>query len=317
MADEATIQGETFYKSLAKLEALAGIEQQAAPQESDNLQKSQICTGPSSEKKQWAGSKWEDVPGNGPGADKIKPDGTDYNERGVRKSIMEKVDKGMPLTADELSLLKSDLDKGAMPPADTMGKAKNDEKEKEEYAREMNKSLGGAVEENDTLRKGIEVSSFLSELAKAFGAGLQGLEARMESRLADVQNNMANVFTQFAGEQGEFNKSLAEAVVNIGHGVGSAINTAEQAAQMPVGPPKSHLQVVQGGQGGQPEVMQKSFAGPAGGQEISKSMMLDTMHSMLESKQINPLDIIKFDSTGDINPALQAKVINHIQTGNR
>lgn len=305
---EATITGEAFYKSLAQLEALAGNQQ---PQQ--DLNKSQICTGGDSDPGEWAGSSWTEVPGNGPGADKIKPDGTDYNERAMRKSIQEKVSKGLPLTADELALLKSDLDKGDM--GAHVEKASRKDDDKENFGREMDKSIEGAVHQSETLQKGIEVSDFLAELAKAFSYGLQGLEARTEARLAAVEKSMTDTLAQFAGEQGEFNKSLAEAVVNIGHGVSGAITTAEQAAQVPVGAPKSHLQVVNGG--GQPGIMNKSFAPGQGGEQISKSMMLGAMTDMLEKGQINPVDVIKFDTTGDINPALQAQVVNHIQAGGR
>lgn len=314
---EATITGESFYKSLAQLEALAGISQNE-----QNLEKSQICTGGDSDPGTWAGSSWENVPGNGPGADKIKEDGTDYNERSVRKSIQEKVAKGIPLSANELALLKSDLDKGDINKSDDkdaddkhgdMDKSKvSDDDDKEKFGRDMGKSIEGAVAQSETLQKGIEVSTFLSELAKAFGHGLAGLEARMEARLSNVRNETVGTLAQFAQEQGEFNKSLAEAVVNIGHGVGNAISTAEQAAATPVGAPKSHLQVVAGGQ-----VMNKSFAPGQGGEQISKSMMLAEMTDMLEKGQINPLDVVKYDTTGDINPALQQQVISRIQAGGR
>ena len=324
MADQkATITQESFYKSLSKLEAHADVGAQQAPDAApENMEKSQICTGGNSEVTSWPGGQSSDVPGNGPGADKIKPDGTDYNERGMRKSIQEKVAKGIPLSANELALLKSDLDKGddmskmgGMPP---MGKAKDDDKDKEKFGYDMGKSVDQAVQGSDTLQKGIEVSQFLSEFAKAMGAGFEGVEARLDAKVQAVGQQLFDSLTSFASEQGEFNKSLAQGVVNIGHGVAGSIEQVQQVAEMPAAAPRSQqLQVLPGGQG--QGFVQKSFEGPAGAEGISKSMVADAMNDMIQKGEhgITPLEVIKFDTTGELRPDLQARVYQKIQGAGR
>jgi len=319
MADKATITKESFYKSLSKLEALAGV---GAVQE--GMEKSQICTGPNSERRDWAGSNWENVPGDGPGADKIKPDGTDYNERGVRKSIQEKVAKGIPLNASELALLKSDLekadkgdDKDEKEVELKFGKAAQDDDDKEKFGREMGKSFDGAIQENETLQKGIEVSEFLAEMSKAFAAGLEGIEARVNNNMLAMGQQLFDTLTGFASEQGEFNKSLAEAMVNIGHGVAGSLEQVEQVAQMPAGPPRSQqMHVIQGGQQG---YVQKSFAGQQGGEPLSKSVITDVLNDMLEKGEsgLSPIEIIKFDTTGELRPDLQQRVMARVNGAGR
>lgn len=327
MANKATIQRESFYKSLAKLEGMA---------------KSQICTGPNSEVKTWPGGESTDVPGDGPGADKIKEDGTDYNERGgkaVRKSIREKVKKGMALSVEELALLKSDIEAaekaGPMgggaagmgkPPMPGMGKAKqdddddddDDDKKDEKDGKGgppwMGKSFEAAAQQSETIQKGVEVSEFLAELAKAIGAGLEGIEARVQAHVQEMGQQLFGTLSSFAGEQGEFNKSLAEAVANIGYGVAGSIEQVEQVAQMPANGPKGQMRVVQGGgQQGQGFV-NKSF-GPGEGEALNKSQVLDVMQDMLEKGQVTPLDIIKFDTTGELRPDLGPKILAKARQG--
>jgi len=323
MANKATIQRESFYKSLAKLEGMA---------------KSQICTGPNSEVKTWPGGESSDVPGDGPGADKIKEDGTDYNERGgraVRKSIREKVKKGMALSVEELALLKSDIEAaekagpmgggaGGMgkPPMPGMGKAqddddddddKKDDKKDDKGGLPWGKSFEAAAQQNETIQKGVEVSEFLAELAKAIGAGLEGIEARVQAHVDAMGQQLFGTLTNFAGEQGEFNKSLAEAVANIGYGVAGSIEQVDQVAQMPANGPKGQMQVMKGGQG-QQGFVNKSFGGGEG-ESLNKSQVLDVMQDMLEKGQVTPLDIIKFDTTGELRPDLGPRILQKARQG--
>jgi hypothetical protein len=324
MANKATIQRESFYKSLSRLESMA---------------KSQICTGPNSEVKTWPGGESSDVPGDGPGADKIKEDGTDYNERGgkaVRKSIREKVKKGFALSVQELALLKSDIESaekagpmgggggaGGMgkPPIPGMGKSKDDDEDDKGGDKDKDddkdknpffgKSFQNAAQQSETIQKGVEVSEFLSELAKAFGEGLQGIEARTHSLVENLGQQVFGALNQFAGEQGEFNKSLAEAVANIGYGVAGSMEQVEQVAQMPASGPKGQMQVIQGGGQG---FVNKSFGGP-GGETLDKSQVLDIMQDMLEKGQLTPLDIIKFDTTGDMRQDLGPRILAKARQG--
>jgi len=334
---EATIRSEEFYKSLARLEALAKGGQTGEP-----MNKSQICTGPNSERRDWPAGKVTDVPGNGPGADDIKPDGTDYNERGVRKSIRMKVKKGLPLSVDELALLKSDLDKagpitgaggmgvggGMKPPAmkgmdaddddddkDDKKDGKKDKGKDDKGGFPFGKSMSEVLSSNDTVHKGIEVSEFLAEFAKSFGTGLAAVEQRQQAYSLDIGNQLFAALQQFASEQAEFNKSLAEAVANIGHGIAGSLQQVEQVAQLPVGAPKSQLRALPGGQ--QSTVLNKSFGGPAGGENLSKGQVIAVLQEMVEKSQINPLEVIKFDTTGEIRPDLLTQIQARIQGNGR
>ena len=314
------ISEQEFFKSLERLEGLA---------------KGQICTGPNSEVSSWAGTNKQSVPqtGEGVGADQ---DG-DYDKGKARKSIADKVMKGQPLNEQEVALLNSDLSK-AEP---FQGKESKEEEEAEEKEREkkggkkddekkdddkggdtslagmfgkgqppaqdMGKSFAQAVQDNDTLQKGIEVSDFLLEMVKSFALGLENVSRRLE---AHVDSRLG----QFASEQGDFNKSLAEAVANIGYGVGALSKGIEDAGQQPAGAPKSQLRAVPAGaapQGVQP--LSKGQGNPLEG--ITKSQVLDAMTTMMEKGQCAPLDVVKFETTGDLNPAIRDQIAKSLSGG--
>lgn len=322
MANEAKIPGEDFFKSLGKLEALAkGTSEQ--PNEED-MKKSQLFhTGSNSERQAWAGgdvekygAKWDDS---------IGKDGTDYHP--ARKAIAEKALKGLPMTPDEIAILKGDIEHSmekAAPEAHTMGmdleKAKKGEDEeeakegKESSVKSIEKSFEAIINESPDLQPALEMSEFLQEFAKAFGAGLGQVEARtseMMTKSADgMLKQLGDYMDERFAEQHEFNKSLAEAVVNIGHGVAGSIEQTAEIAEQPAGAPKSHLTAIQGGV----QPLEKSFAGPQG-EEISKSQKLGVMCDMVEKGQLSSVEVCKFESTGQIRPDLDAQLINHIQSG--
>ena len=327
------ITQEDFFKSLERLEALANGSDQ------EQIDKSQICTGPNSEVSNWAGSSKKEI-GN-TWTDAITGGGTDYNGgaaklKKARKEIARKIKKGAPLDPNEVALLKSDYEAKAMgqPPmgfkkADDQGQTalaglfgKKDEKDEKEEKKDdkdekkkppfppkddededegkFGKSMEEAVSENETLRKGIEVSEFLSEFAKSFAVGLQGLETRVTN---NVIGQVVGALNEFAGSQANFNKSLADAIVNIGHGITGTISQAEQVAQAPVGPPKSQLRAVQQ-QGVQ--VLQK---GQQHGNELSKAQILDRMSDLVEKGKLNSLEVIKYESTNQMSPATEDTVM--------
>lgn len=312
------ITEQDFFKSLARLEALA--------KGSDDMNKSQICTGGNSEVQSWPGGNKESVPqtGEGVGADQ---DG-EYNAGKARKSIAEKVMKGQPLSADEYALLKSDLDginksqdkdeddkggkdrdaKGEKP-----GEDDEDEDEKDEGkgppmppmafgGKEMGKSMAQAAQENETIQKGIEVSDFLMELTKSFALGLESVVAR-------VMNHVDQRLGQFATEQGDFNKALGEAVVNIGHGLGAVNKSVETTGNAPAAGPKSQMRAIPGGV----QPLQKGMGNPMEG--LTKAQILDTMTGMMEKGQCSTLDVVKFETTGDLNPAIRDQLVKSLSGG--
>jgi hypothetical protein len=385
MAPNATIEQSAFYQSLQKLEALAksNVAAPAAPPAQQSVQqppvapqpvadpqaavqaqvtagiiteklskgmpltdeeqalvKAQICTGSGNEPQSWPGGT---PTHHGDGwTDDIKPDGTDYNQRGVRKSIMEKVAKGIPLEVHELQLLHGDISKSADPAqqqatSQAPAAAPQAPVAAPQQPQQLDKSFQETAQQSQTLRQGVEVSEFLAELTKAVGAGFEGLEARTNARIEE-----------FAGRQGEFNKSLADAVVNIGRGFTSVSQQVDQVAQLPVGAPRSQMvaqpqQVPQqqqmakafGGQmgggiaqqpmlqqfpagytpsGPQPQFAQRSF-GPQTGQQTLPGtvgrpdpMILNQMTELAKSGTISGLEVIKYESTGDINPALLQQI---------
>jgi len=301
--DQNTIPGNDFFKSLGKLEALA-----KGNQEPEDVNKSQLFhTKANSEQNSWAGGDTTKFGNNWD--DNIGSDGTDYKPS--RKSIAEKVMKGEALSPEEVSLLKSDAEKGLEKGNDDSDKPAKEEKEK---ACDMAKSFSNTVAENQTLTEALEMSDFLQEFAKAFGTGLGELETRTADMIekgfnAIIEHVNEAIEAKFA-EQGEFNKSLAEAVVNIGHGVAGSISQAEEAANQPAAAPKSQLVSVPGGQ----QVMNKSFAGPAGA-EISKAQKLDMLTDMVTKGQLSSTEVIKYETTGQLRPDLDAQVVRLIQSG--
>jgi len=310
------ISEQEFFKSLERLEGLA---------------KGQICTGPNSEVSSWAGTNKQSVPqtGEGVGADQ---DG-DYDKGKARKSIADKVMKGQPLNEQEVAILNADLSKSQDEDEDDKGGDKDPRDEKkggkdekkdddgkggdtslagmfgksQQAPQDMGKSFAQAVQDNDTLQKGIEVSDFLLEMVKSFALGLENVSRRLEA-------HVDSRFGQFASEQGDFNKSLAEAVANIGYGVGALSKGIEDAGQQPAGAPKSQLRAVPAGtapQGVQP--LSKGQGNPLEG--ITKSQVLDTMTAMMEKGQCAPLDVVKFETTGDLNPAIRDQIAKSLSGG--
>lgn len=297
-----------FFKSLERLEALAGG--------GDDMTKGQIVTGGNSEPSSWPGGEKEEYGEGWEGQVHIGEDGTDYKAAKLRKSIMEKVAKGIPLSPNEVALLKSDMDKaqpfeGKESPEEEAAEAlaerrgKGKEKDEDDEEKPFGKSFADAAGESDTIQKGIEVSDFLAEFAKSFGMGLGHLEQTITDR---VTQNVMGAIQQFAGEQGEFNKSLAEAVVNIGHGLAGYIQHETAVAEEPAGPPVSQLRPIPGGQQGQVQVMNKSQGGSPF-ERMDKSQILDHMTSLVEKGNLNPLEVVKFESTGEMHPATQEKLV--------
>jgi len=329
-----TIPGSDFFKSLGRLEALAhGGKTEEQP--SGDMSKAQLFHTPSnSEQTSWPGGQKSEI-GN-KWDDSIGADGTDYHP--ARKSIAEKALKGLPLSPEEIAILKSDIElsmKDKDDDDDKKEKDKDDDKERfggskmafkahdaEKPAGEetdkatpepipMGKSFEDAMSGSDTLQKGIELSGFLADFAKAFGAGLQNLDARtagmIEQSTNAVLQQLGGYLDERFAEQAAFNKSLAEAVVNIGHGVAGNIEQTNQMAQAPAGPPKSHLRAVQ--------PVQKSFAGDQQGNQMSKSQKLDVMVDLVEKGQLNSLEVCKYESTGQLRPEVDALITQHVQSG--
>jgi hypothetical protein len=297
-----TISGQEFFKSLGALQAMAKGQE-------EDVNKSQLFhTAASSKKEAWPGGTSKELGDNWD--DSIGRDGTDY--QAARKSIAEKVMKGEALTPGEVSLLKSDLDKGEgqevggkdKDSKECVSKAKEDEdKDKDKMDREkyFGKSL---ADYSETVHQGLELSPFLAEFAKSFDARLGLLQEYVDVQISKAMNGAVEQLGSYMqdrfGEQSEFNKSLATVVASIGHGMNANLAQTADLAQQPVGAPKS----VQGVQ-----AVNKSFAGQAPqGEPMSKSQVLVAMSDMVEKGKLNSLDLIKYETTGQIDPRLLQQI---------
>lgn len=267
------------------------------------------------------------------------------NRSACRKSIGDKIAKGSKLTqAESWALTKGfpfgkdedkddDAEKSGMNKADEVAKTKkdspaiieNDEDSKIEP--DAKKSLGGAIAGTEHLKKGIEMSPILAEFARAMGVALEGVEARTAARvtksLVDVVaplvgrvENIEKSLGAFSGVQGEFNKSFAEAMLGIGQQVAGSVEVASQAATGPVGGPRSQLRAIPGGQGQQGvQAVQKSFGAgglDTSGEAFAKSQITDTMFELVKGGQLNQLDLVKFESSGEMNPAVRQMVVGKL-----
>jgi hypothetical protein len=265
-----------------------------------------------SERKDWAGSNWSAVADNGPGADSVKEDGTDYQAQAkVMKSIMTKLAKGIQLSEAEMFILKSvvggdvskskdeedDVEKGKMPPFmkeddDMEDKAKKAKDYEDDEDEDMGKSLSQFAAEDGTVSKGLEVSEFLESFVHVMQKSLEAAEHRIVARLSGQVNNTAEV-------QGEFQKSLASAVAGLGEAMAAVAQRVDQVEQQPAHGFKSHQNV---------HVLEKGgFNGPSN-EPISKALVASTLVDLAEAGQVQALDVINFESNGVLSPELEMKV---------
>jgi hypothetical protein len=300
--DEPTIDTSEFFKSLGKLEALA-----KGDATEEDVEKSQLFhTSGNSKRGTWPGgdtkkigNKWDDSIGS---------DGTDY--KAARKAIAEKVMKGEALSPTDIEILKSDqvekgddVDKGEGQEAVNKGKGEDEEK----YGKD--KACKSLTEGNEQLTKAIEMSPFLSEFAKAFDERLNMLEERNNDQVVKAVNAMLESLGEYLepkfSKQGEFNKSLAEVVSGIGHGLSTNIQQTAEMAQAPVAAPKSTLRAIPGGV----KPLEKSFEGGGEGNDtLTKSQVLGAMSDMVEKGSLNPLEVIKYENTDQIRPDLLSHI---------
>lgn len=194
-----------------------------------------------------------------------------------------------------------------------------------EIEADAKKSLEGAVAQTSQLRKGIEMSPVLAEFARAMGEGLRGVESRTALRLqksiVDAMGPMIAhigqieaVLAKHIDDQGNFNKGFAEAVVGIGQQIAGASDVAAAAASAPVSGPKSQMRLTPSAGGVQ--AISKSF-GPGGldmsDNALAKSQITDAMFELVKSGKLHSLDVVKFDSTGELTPQAKSMVLGHIQ----
>ena len=246
-----------------------------------------------------------------------------------RPHIAGKVSKGLRLTPAEDWAIKAQycggMAKGGEKPCEAPEPGEQDSAtntvethagvKEDEVEGDAKKSFGSAVKNSLELQKGIEASPFLYELTKAIGEALVGAEQRivksvsgsvgsLAGRLEGLEKALSNTNTA----QGQFNKSLAEAVIGIGDVVGGNADLNAQAMSQPSGGPKSQMRV-NAGNSGNVNILAKSFEGPGGlDMNINKSQLSDAMADMVQKSLLAPLDVIKFESTGEMTPTVRNRV---------
>lgn len=243
----------------------------------------------------WAGSGSRPASENG-ATDAIEENGTDYSGGAeVVKSILAKLSKGQPLTAEEFAMvkgmpafLKKDDDKKDDKKDDDVDKAMDDKED------DVKKSLADEAAANDTLSKGLEISDFLAEFVGVFSKSLSAMEARIEAR----DDRMRNALQSEASRNEEFGKSLASALGTLSEGLIATTQRVDQVESTPAYGPKSQ------------QMAKGSFDGPEGA-TLTKSQIAGTLIDMVQNNKIAATDVIRFDSTGDISDETYAKVLSH------
>lgn len=282
-----------------------------------------------SDPRSWAGSTGSDEDWS----DSIGPDGTDYKAAGakMRKSVMAKIAKGMPLTKGEKNFVAKgglekfkdmkdkDMDKAMDKDEDEakkaygsddkdMEKAQDEDDEHEDEAedkkmirnmvkpgamkkKDMSKSFVDHATENEAVRGGFEVSEFLAGFAQVMHKSL----ASMESRITD---RVITALAHSAADQGEVSKSMAEALANLGEVLAAQ---AQRLDQVESGPAR----------GSKSATVAKSISGyPADSAEpLNKSQVTSALVELVQKGQATTQDVLKYDATGELSTDLRAKVV--------
>lgn len=259
-----------------------------------------------------------------------------YNGQDPRAYIADKVTKGESLTSAETWAIKGgmaqmgeDMDamkstgKAKPGPAGTPGEDDsatsvehtNAGSKEDEIEQDAKKSLESELSKSQTVQQGIEMSPFLYEFVRGVGEALRGTEARVQksvaAALAPIVTRTAQLeksLHEFAQGQHEFNKSLADGVIAIGHQVSGSAELVNAQASSAARAPMSQLRSVPT-QGGAPGVtaVAKSFGGQ-GGPDLNKAQIVDTMFEMVKSQKLQPQEVIKFESTGQMTPQVEEQV---------
>lgn len=236
------------------------------------------------------------------------------------KLISDKIAKGQRLSNVEAWALKGGMGMfgAAKPPVmkatsediqDPETEAKEGDSGEARSASRIDKSLETAVKNNEELKKSIKMSPFLLEFTKAMGSALEGTGDKVTEVVKAVTTLAAKVehLEKAMGAnwklQGDFNKSLGEAVVGLGQAASASADVANQAA---TGPARGPLSVVKGGrQGG---VVEKSFGGQDQGLgALEKSQLTGVLLDLHKSGHVTESDVIKYESTGQVSDQVIAK----------
>ena len=165
----------------------------------------------------------------------------------------------------------------------------------------MDKSLTDHASENDTVRKGLEVSEFLKNFADVFQKSQESQESRIVERVYSLIKSQAD-------ESDKFSKSLGDAVTKLAELSVANGQRIEQVESQPARGPMSTDNVAS---------IEKSFEGDnaTGGEQLNKGQVNDVLFAMLQKGEIDRTVCLKFDATGQIDPGTLDKVRKSLATG--
>lgn len=268
---------ETLAKALEQLQDLA---KSAATSEAANAPMeapTQISHQPNSNQPVWAGSKQEQVPGGGLDFQVGEP-----GLAGLLAGMIRKLSKGQPLTAGEKEIRNSILKSSGADKEDESGD------EDEEDDEDMGKSLVDASQDNEEVRKGLELSGFLKGWVEAQADALASTEKRLTKSLAAVSKSQEAVSSDIA-------KSL-EVLAGV---LAVQQQRIEQLEAAPAGAPRT----IQAS-----NYVEKSFAQTAPKQDLNPAQVSKVIGEMMEKGLATPDELIKFDSTHSMTADLQRRV---------
>lgn len=247
----------------------------------------------------WAGSGQRKSPEDG-ATDGVSENGTDYSGTAeMVKSVMEKVAKGQDISDTERALIDLAVSKGggmftnfAGTGKKSLDKDKDDEKSEKKDEKEVEKSLTDYASDNEEVAKGLEVSSFLQGWAEVQAETISAVESRLAKSIAGA-----------AEEQNSFNSDLAKSVSQLAEVLTIQAQRIEQLESTPARGPKS-AQAVEKSFGAGGEVAPQ-------GELLTKSQVSDALTEMVQKGDLPAVEVVKFESTGQLSADLDAKVRAH------
>jgi len=275
------------------------------------LTKSQIVTGPGSSKGTMKEEKLSED-------DKID-NGTDYSASGKGKKMSKaQTDEGADDAAenDVVEDEEKSVKKGGKFPFDKMDmkedkkddkevvKAKKDEDDEEEESvdEDEEKALSGGSDKltntdvdgdrsggSETLvHKGMDdddsfdVAGWLYEFAHAVNKALVGMEARIEDKLSKAQDS-----------QGDMSKGMADIAKGLDDQIQARLESVEDIEKSAARAPKSVLRA------GDADIAKSKAPVITDKPAVSRALF-----KAMQDGKVTPLDVVRFDSTGQIHPEL-------------
>lgn len=257
-------------------------------------------TASNSDPETWAGSGQRKSPEDG-ATDGVSENGTDYSGTAeMVKSVMEKVAKGQDISDTERALIDLAVSKGGSgmftnfsgTGKKSLDKDKDDEKSEKKDEKEVEKSLTDYASDNEEVAKGLEVSSFLQGWAEVQAETISAVESRLAKSIAGA-----------AEEQNSFNSDLAKSVSQLAEVLTIQAQRIEQLESTPARGPKS-AQAVEKSFGAGGEVAPQ-------GELLTKSQVSDALTEMVQKGDLPAVEVVKFESTGQLSADLDAKVRAH------